>query len=198
VNRRASQNKTPIYHPLPYAANTRFKHKFRFLSVGNATPVVITRKQLLCSYLVGTATAMTCYRLIQGIKLNRIEMYSGNIGSSYQTIALTWLSNYGPSTEISDTSTSNASPAHFETTPPLQSLASFWSMTGSNESEAILNITAAQNAILDVWVDIVLMDGPGAAVSTSQSCSSGYFYVTYFDGPGSSSVFLPQSVVSIY
>jgi hypothetical protein len=71
-------------------------------------------------------------------------------------------------------------------------------MTGSNESESLFIVTCATSTIIDVWVDIVLMDGPGMTATTTNSASSGYFYVTYLDGPQGSGVFIPQSVVAIF
>jgi hypothetical protein len=140
---------------------------------------------------------MSVLRLIAGIKLNRIEMY-GNTSSTPSTVTVEWLSNYGPSSEISDTSTSTASPAHLVSSPPPQSLASFWSMIGINESESLFNVTAGTGTILDIWCDIVLLDGQGNTVATTSSASGTYFYVSYLDGPGAASpIWSPTSVISI-
>jgi hypothetical protein len=135
--------------------------------------------------------------MIAGIKLNRIEMF-GNTSSLPSSVSVEWLSNYGPSSEMSDTSTSTASPAHLISSPPPQSLASFWSMIGINESETLFSVTVPNGTILDIWCDIVLLDGQGNTVNTTTTASGTYMYVSYLDGPAAATpVWLPVSVISI-
>jgi hypothetical protein len=175
----------------------------RFTATNASSSTVITRKNLLCAYLMGYGSSTTLLRLIAGIKLNRIEIYGSVASAGFaNTVSVEWLSNYGPSSEISDTSTSTSEPAHLVTSPPPQSLASFWSMIGTNESENIFNISCTAGSIIDVWVDIVLLDGQGNTASTSTTASGTYLYVTYLDGPasaynGGSGLFPATAVVTI-
>jgi hypothetical protein len=162
----------------------------------------ITRKNLLSSYILTAGVSNTGYRLLNGFKLNRIEIYSMPSTTTSTTVALEWLSNYGPSTEVSDTSTSSAYPAHLITSPPLQSLASFWSMAGSNESEQLFIVTAPLGSIIDIYGEMVLVDGTGTTVTGITTGTANNLYTSVLDGPGTSNNsgagnWSPVSVVSI-
>jgi hypothetical protein len=197
VNRRASQNKAPgkvmmvetPRVPLQFSATVRFKHKFRFqcMTSSFSSPVTISRANLLSLLSMNTSGGTTNYRIITGIKLNRIEIFgTANVsGFSSSTVSVEWLSNLGPSTLTSDSSGSPAYPAHMVTTPPPQSLSSFWSLSGINETENLFTIVAPTLSIIDVWCDVVLMNGETPhTVPSSNSGTLGTLYLLALDSSG--------------
>jgi hypothetical protein len=176
--------------PSQFSATVRFKHKFRFLctTASFTSPVTISRANLLSLLVMNGASNTTNYRIITGLKLNRIEIFGpSNLGSiaTASTVSVEWLSNLGPSTVVSDSSSSNAFPSHITTSPPPQSLASFWSLSGINETENLFTITAQTLSIIDVWCDIVLMNGESAhSVPSTNSGVAGTLYLLALDSSG--------------
>jgi len=156
----------------------------------------VTRGNMLNTLFVNFGGGTTNARLISGIRLKRIEIYSTGNDTA---ISLEWLSAYGPTRELTDQSLSTASVACIRSSPPPQSVAGFWSMTGVNESEVLLTITTAGTAtIVDAWVDMIMYDGETpVVVNTSASGVAGQTYMSYFDGPGSGATFVPQSYTTI-
>jgi hypothetical protein len=199
-----------VSRPLQFDASVRLKHHFRYIDIGSGTTFNITRGNLL-NLMVSANTTSTAARLIAGIKLNRIEMFttaSSTSGSSPSetTISVEWLSNYGPSSESSDSSISVSLPAHVTSRPPPNSLASFWSLTGSNESEIVAKLQLPSSVsgayaytIVDIWVDVVLMDDetPLTVTGYTNTLTLSQFYLGYLDGNGSSAEIKPVSYVSI-
>jgi hypothetical protein len=178
-DRRARQNKSSgsvqrtenVAFPRSFASNVRFSHHFRFTSVGTPTVYGVNRTLLL--NLLGLATTTTQVgRLFAGIKLNRVEVFgvsgAGTTGLTASTVSVEWLSNLGPSSEKSDTG-NVFNPAHVVTSPPPQCLASFWSISGSSESELLMNVVCPSGGIVDIWVDIVLNDGETPVLVTSST-----------------------------
>jgi hypothetical protein len=172
VNRRASQKKssglTQIVNtvfPQTFSSNIRFKHKFRFVSAARVNQS-ITRACLLNLICTGLGTTSIA-RNLAGIKLNKVELFGSLVNSDADVLALSieWLSTLGPSSEMSD-SGNTFNPAHIVTSPPVNSLAGFWSLTGANETDVIMKINCNTNAIIDIWVEMVLMDDEAISLLT--------------------------------
>ncbi len=182
--------------PSSFKSNVELKHHFRF-QTSAAVSTGITRANLLSLLATGTTTQQVA-RLMSGVKLNRVEVFgvSGGGSNDYAaaTVSLEWLSNLGPTSETSDTGNA-LNPPHIVCTPPPQSLASFWSITGQNESEILMNITAPTGAVIDVWVSSVLFDGetPVLIATTAALYTVGQLYAGYLDGVGAAVHFVPVS-----
>jgi hypothetical protein len=145
------------------------------------------------------AGSHTTFRLLQAVKLNRIEIWSSqSSGASVSTVSILWQTQYGAQIEHSDSSTSTTFPAHLITTPPPQSLASFWSTNGSDESEVLFQVSANQYSIIDVHMDLVMADGAGVTVTTTGNTTADFVYICCLDGAASAGVLTPVSVVSIF
>lgn len=185
-------------HPPQFRANTQFAHRIRYTGAASFSSTV-SRGQLLSTFLLNLANGTSFGRLVSAIRVKRIEMWGAAVtsASSAASVAVTWLSNYGPNSEVSDSSTSTASPAHLITGPPAQSLASFWSIAGSNESEIVFRVAGPIGTIIDVWYDFTLVDGVGTTVTTTNAGSTNNLYVTDLDGPAGSAQIVPVSVASI-
>lgn len=199
-NRRARKGNPPSskainglipVRPSPFQANVRFAHKFRYVVTTGITSLNITRFNMLVPFMLNLSASTSNARLIASALVKRIEMYSMgvNSGSAPATIGLTWLSNLGAITEVSDTSVSSAYPAVIRTSPPRNSVAGFWSSTGSNESEVLFAVTALGGTIVDLWLDFVLFDTGAATLTTSTSSGGTVGQLVYcpMDGPGASS-----------
>lgn len=156
---------------------------------------------MLNTLLVNQSSSTGNFRILSAIKLNRVEIWglSGSGASDYgaSSVVVEWLSQYSPTSEVTDSGTA-LYPAHVVTTPPRQSIASFWSMSGSNESEVLFKVIAPPGAIMDIWYDMVLQDGQGpTSVGTTASGVAGTLYYSHADGPDASSTWAPVSLTSL-
>lgn len=203
--RRARQNKSPALRLMEKDANAnhipqfqstvRVKHHFRYQAVASAGPVSITRAELLNMLVVGVSSTQVA-RMFSGIKLNRVEIRALSVpnlaaGTDAQLLTETieWTSSYGPSSEVSDSGTP-LHPPLLITAPPAQSLASFWSLTGSNESDVLFLLNITGGAIMDVWVDAILQDGQSPTVigSFTSTPTVGQVYALALDGRASNNL----------
>jgi len=211
VNRRASQNKSSdrssssqtSHFPKAFTASVNFKHHFRFRNLAASTSAYsITRADLLDLLMVAKTTSSAA-RIFAGVKLNRVEIFdpgwvNGSAPTGFgQPASLEWTSNLGPTTLRSDTGNSFV-PAHVVTTPPPQSLASFWSISGSNETEVLFTITVHQQSIIDVWFDFVLFNGETPVnIAPFTPMTVGQLYAGFLDGVGSTAQLQPESYLPI-
>jgi hypothetical protein len=197
ANRRVTETKTPnqvlkienSHFPMQYQAGMHIRQRIRYVA-GTGGIYTITRANLLSTLIVCTAnsTASAFYRIAEGVKVNRIEAFSPpTTATSFVRVFVEWLSNLGPSTmysSLGDTS----QPAKIITSPPRNSLAGFWSITGANESESLFSLGCPGNTIIDVFYDIILQN---AEASTQVTCSTtgsiGQLYATALNGPSGAS-----------
>jgi hypothetical protein len=199
---RASLSRSPFVNtnPIPpLMASVTSTHIFRYVANNGATGQSISRAQLLNSSIMNVSGSTTNYRIINAIRVNRVDMYvAGPAPPGSNTVQLEWVSTYGPSKLISDTSVSSAQVAMIRSKPPPQSLASFWSLRQANESDTLMFLTCPASTIVDVSVNIVLADDSVAvSVSTSSTGTIGVLYATYLDGPRGSAIFTPISLPSL-
>jgi len=138
-------------------------HKFRF-SNAISTVATITRKNLL-DLVVVAITATTSGRIIEGIRLKKVEVWTqpAVLGSANLTSSIEWIGENSPSIVHSDT-TMGIRPAHVLTRPPPSSSNRWWSMSGFQEIDDLFTITAGAESITDVSVAIrfVEMESPTA------------------------------------
>ncbi len=112
------------------------------------------------------------------------------------TMSIEWTSSLGPTAEISDTGTP-LHPPFIRSSPPKSSLASFWSLNGSNESEVLMILVVPVSTIIDVWLDFVLQDGQTPVLNVpSNGATVGEVYCFPLDGFGSSAKLIPVSYTS--
>jgi len=205
VIRRATQNKAPKSRrqtmpsqpPMLPASNT-VNHTFRF-QANAGTSLFINRGNLLNSLVMGFG-GTTQYRIINAIKVNSVQIWSVaavSIGNSVQPtpaqISFEWLSTYGPSRILSDMALGATTCARIFTRPAPNSLASFWSLRATNESDTLFSVSATQNSVLDLNVTYVLQDDTVASsVTTTASSTTGVQYYTYLDGPRGGAVWAPM------
>jgi hypothetical protein len=218
VNRRATQNKAPAVrrnfkspnHIPQLITSSTVNHTFRYYYAGSGqtnptTSITVSRAQLLNTLVMNTGNSTTNYRILNSIKVNHISMWStalsgltGSNGLGPSTMQLEWLSTYGPSKLISDTTVNPAQSCMIDSRSPPNSLACFWSTSGSNESDIVFRISSTNSTIIDVNVNYVVQDDNNSVAVTSQASGSlGNVYVTYLDGPRSGEVFQPIGLPSL-
>jgi hypothetical protein len=185
-NKRSEQQSNKI---VSINASVKVHHRFRYeVQPGGGTSFSINRAALLNLMMVNTTGAKLNARLIAGVKLKRIEITSSpttSVSTTFTACSIEWLSNYGPSTQISDMPSSSMTPARITSSPPRNSLSSFWSLTGLNETEVLFKMILGTNQhhVIDVWVDIVMMDDETPVLLTTNNIGTIYqFYLGYLDG----------------
>jgi len=204
ASRRLVERDAQASHVPMFRSTIRFRHMFRFQSTNTSSSntLSITRADLLNLVTVGNFSANKLYRIFSGAKLNKIEMRNPGASSvagsdtELTTGSVEWTSTYGPSSEISDSGTP-LHPLFITTSPPRQSLASFWSLTGFNESDVLMIIVVPSLAIVDLWVEFVMQDGQTPVLLTPTADPvDGQVYAVYLDGVVSG-VLKPVSYTSI-
>jgi hypothetical protein len=188
--------------PRQFKSNIQFKHQFRFQSSAAGT-FNVRRSDLLNLITVCPVNGTSVFRVYAGVKLNQVSMYAvggATVAAPFTpaTLSLEWLSTYGPTTELSDTG--NAfEPAKVVSSPPRLSLASFWSLTGLNETDILYQSTVPIGTIVDVHVEIVYFDvDTSVAVTTIAAGSAGQTYAGFLDrSAGAAAIMVPVSYQSL-
>lgn len=134
------------------------------------------------------ATSSTAaYCLFKTFHVRSIEIWTCQIptaGSPLATCAVAFPTSGGTFEsykEFSDSSLSDAYPAHLIAKPPANSYSSMWTIDTTNP---FMQITGTINSIVDIVVDGVLTDGVGGTSFTVISASAGYVYYAPLDGIG--------------
>ncbi len=169
--------------PPPFVPTVRASHKFRFTSDANNGVYNIDRASLL-NLLVVATSATTTVRLVEGIRLREVEMWSNPtaLGSPPSSLQIEWTGENAPSVVISDTSM-GVRPAHVRSRPPARSSAQWWSMSGSQETDNLFQISVPQNSVIDLTVDLrfVEQESPTAG-ETPTGAALGHIYCDALDG----------------
>lgn len=203
MSRRASQNKAPhkarlsrAINPPAITATNTVNHLFQYVATSAVSKVSITRAFMLSSVIMNSSSSTTNYRISNAIKLNSISVWSGLPSSSSQavnTVSIEWLSSYGPSKIVMDTTINVSKPAVIHSRPPVNSLAGFWSLRNSNESDVLFIITCPNGSVVQTNVTYNLQDDTAInLVSTTNSGAVGTVYYTFLDGPAAAALFQPS------
>jgi hypothetical protein len=151
----------------------------------------ITRAMMLNTFFTGISS-FTNTRVCAAVRINRVSITT-SINAS-----LEWLSAYGPTSATVITATSTSSPGFYSQRPPKNSLAGAWSLSGSNESEALMNLTFTTNDYIDVEGSFVLLDQePVVNVTTSAATTTGQLYRSRLDGPAATALLIPSYVLTL-
>jgi hypothetical protein len=166
-------------HPPSFTATVGLKRRARYTVSTALADSGLTRADLLSHLVMNVGSGVNNYRMLSGFKLNRFEIWAPGTSAFVPTTAsIEWTSTYGPSRIESDTSMT-IDAAHVLSQPPPQSLASFWSIGGSNETDVICLITAPVNSVIDINYEIIFQNGetPQNVVSTGNGVE-GTVYMT--------------------
>jgi hypothetical protein len=148
---------------------------------------------------MNVSNSTTGYRLMNAIKVNSISVWgvaiaglSASVDVSVNNVSLEWLSTYGPSRIITDTTINPAETAMIHSKSPPNSLCGFWSTSNSNESDVMFKITSLSKCIVDVNFTYTIQDDSNVfGQNTTNSGTLGVVYATYLDGPASGAIFQP-------
>jgi len=177
---RATQRIVP--HPTQFQSTITSSRKARFSGAVAATAVPLTRGQLLNHLFVNASSGTTNWRLLSAIKINRIEIWTpGTSAFVPATCYVEWISEQGPTKIVSDTSITTEC-AYVNTTPPPRSLAGFWSVTGTAESDVLCILNIPVNSIVDLSYSYVLQNGetPVQFTSTNNGVAGTVYMNTLF------------------
>lgn len=154
-------------------------HRFRFTST-SATATAITPTSLLgaCGAM-GTVVNAFVTTIADAVRVNLIEIWSPPASQGAAATCSVDFLGFGnsPNVEVSDTTVSVANPAHILTSPPAQSLASFWQVGGAT---TLFTITAPVGSIIDVHLSFILDDGGevGQAIAVATSVVQTLYYLS--------------------
>jgi hypothetical protein len=171
-NNTRSVRRLPIPHPPPTVQGYRVKQTLGFYSTSALVKGSVTRAQLLDSVLVASTTTQFC-RLFQSIVIRKVRIWSitststNPIGNSLE-VDLQWEATRGPAIAVSAVQM-GIEPGCWETVPPPDSLASFWSQTGSDESEVLAYISCPASSIFHITFEAYLNAGTFAAITSAGS-----------------------------
>lgn len=204
ANNKTSNGKSGIPHPPQFNSTIMINRKARFQYGNTASGTLSLTRAMLLNHLVVANSATSVVRILSGFRLKSITLWAvqNSTSASFQflpeTVSVEWTSNYGPSVIVSDTSMS-VQPAYVQTSPPSNSLASFWSLTGSNESEVIALISGVYGMIIDITYDCILQNGetPVAITQTTASVNA-TVYMSYLDGLAGNGYYVPISYKGIF
>jgi hypothetical protein len=162
----------------------KLTHRFRFQTGTNSFGGGgITRARLL-NLLLYTPTAITSVRLMQAVRLKRVQVWTNPpvLGAAPVTCAVEWLGQNAPSTLVEDQSM-GIRPAHIDTRPPPSSSDRWWSISGFLETDVLFVLTAPPNSIVDVTLEVRLVESE-APVSGDipAGATVGQLYGNYLDG----------------
>jgi len=150
----------------------------------------VTRGNMLTSLVFNTAGTTTNYRLVECARLISVDIYSiaqFASGTAPSDVGIQWVSEHGPAITHLVTALGSANPTHIHVTPPKGTLAGFWSTTGVDESQVMIEfINLDANDVVDVKMEIVLQDFSGFGAPTAYTSTAtgvaGTMYTTPLDG----------------
>jgi hypothetical protein len=179
--------------------------------VNSATPLLnITRGNVLNLLQCGL-TATTAARLWGSVKINKIKIWQATQAtaptSSFTGVQLEWLSEMGPDRVIQDTG-NVMRPAHMASRPPATSFASFWNISGSNESVNLFKLSAQPfggapgtatpllvGTIVELHLVVTNLDDEAPVITTVVAATAGQVYVRSLDSVVGS--YIPISYLTI-
>jgi hypothetical protein len=164
--RRALVPRSGYNAPIPrlpqLTASPIFNLTFRFYMQPAVAPVHISRAAMLNRLVMGSS-AIAAYRIFSGAKINKVDMLGyvnpATIPSTTPaTVQLQWISEEGCPKLITDTSVSLTVPPTISSRPPVRSLASFWSLTGTNEADELFTFSSSFGGVMDINLSFILQD----------------------------------------
>lgn len=168
-----NENVMPAFMPKPYQAQPIQVRKFRY-NVTASGSAAVTRALLLNRMVFQETGSTQNNRVIKAIRLDRVTVYGTGTAASngMRAISLAWAAVQGEITAVGNA----AFPPKIRSEPPLHSAASFWSITGTDESELLFTIFNLTGDVVDIDVSYVLADGFAAFVTTASATFDGLVY----------------------
>jgi hypothetical protein len=182
----------------------------RFVVSSTSSLVSITRGNLLNLLVCGTTSTQVA-RLFGSVRLTKVEIWQATQATSptgsFTGVQLEWLSEMGPD-KVHQDSGNVMRPAHLSSRPPPKSFASFWNLSGVNESVTLFKLSAQPfsgtsgtgtpllvGSIVDVTMVVTNLDDESPVLTTVSGATVGQVYVRSLDsGVGD---YIPVSYLTI-
>jgi len=170
--------------PVPMLrSNLIMSHTFRFTSASNSALAVTANSLIGVCGVKGTVLNTLTSALFDSVRVKSVKIWSPpSAQGAAVTCSVLWASGVNsPAVEVSDTSVSTAVPAHITSTPPPQSLASFWQRSAAT---TIFTTVAPVGSIIDVALEMILSDDDGGLPVTFATATAalGQNYYLALDG----------------
>jgi hypothetical protein len=190
ANRRVTQNKSPnkgYKNPPQIDCPIRQKHRFRYEETQDGgADVTIYNKDLLDLVCMATASNVA-YRVLDGVKLDLVEMWSCNnpsISNYSNQITLEWLNTQysgAPGNTYTDQAMGATDIAHICARPPKEAGSAFWIADG--DRTPLFNMRLPQYTIVDIVVEVVFADTDSAILVSGAVAGAtlGQLYYRYLD-----------------
>jgi len=182
--------------PPQIVTNVRVTRVYRYRA-SSATSQDISQNELIAAMgVMSTVATTSATAMFNTVKLHRVSVWTPpalDVASvaNDRSCTITWNSPEGGSAiasglEVSDSTMSNAYPAHISAKPPTGSLASFW-LTAYSGTAAVnlFTIQCGAGSIVDVHVTAIMNDTNGAnglPYTTTAGPGLGVVYYPPLDG----------------
>lgn len=183
--------------PSQLNTNIRLSHRYRFTATAAQNgPITDTNLLGVCGG-VGSVVNSQIALFTKSVKVRKIEIWSAPASQgANSTCSVDW-EGFGnsPNVEVSDTTVSVTKNAHVVSSPPPQSLCSFWQeATGTN----LFTIVCPANSIIDLWLDEVLADQTtNLQAFPAVTAVVGRIYYLALDGTGTHNL-VPVSLTTTF
>jgi len=170
----------PVGFPKMYVSQPILTQRFRFTS--SAATLTSVTVGALCRLLCMNVSANLMYPILLGVRLLKIKLY-GSPSASLSSNVLNWTSTQGPYRELSDSGSGN-SPAYISSSPPKDSLASFWNNSNTTQATGLFQISTVAGSFVDIDVQYTVLDiaAPAfAGISTTAGGTIGTVYTSALD-----------------
>jgi hypothetical protein len=171
-----------IPHPRSFDPSIRVTKTFRFrANAGTNVFYTITTKNLL-QLLVMANSSTTSWRLVQSLRIVRVETWADPAIGSAGSVAVTGI-GVGPENRVTDQSM-GVQPAHVVWRPLPGAQNSFWLQNGATETNSQFEILASTGQVIDLTLELILQcdDTPTANGDTGSGLTNGTLYLNYLDG----------------
>ncbi len=185
--RNGSRNLLSIPRLPSNTSNIEVRKMIRYNEV-TAGITNIDRKDLL-NLIVLPLTTTTAAGLLKSVKIDRVQCWNvtstatNPIGTG-DDLTVTWLSSLGREITVRSTQMGVA-PGYIDTSPPTNSLASFWTNISSDLSETVVEIDANNGSIIDITYSIIFANNQAARTF---SITTGVVNVVSYNSFGSFTV----------
>jgi hypothetical protein len=186
--------------PPQMSANLRLRHKYRFTASSAINGGIFSDGILLAAGTMATTIALV-NSFIGSFRIRSVEVWSPPAAQgAFATCSLDWQGGpNSPNVEVSDTTVSVTSPAHFRTAPPARSLAGFWQTHVNNNQ--MFTLVLPVGSIVDLDLDLVMYDEDSTETQATRivaAATIGTVYYLALDNPGGAHNLVPVSLTTTF
>jgi hypothetical protein len=170
--------------PAMLAVDDLVSTTFRYDVTSTTGKVIVTRASMLNLLAMAYSTS-GLYRIIQAIRLRAVHIWttpsSGNTSSVF-----TWAGPDTRPTAMVSTSMGTSAVSYQKHVPPKRSLAAFWSVSGSNESDQLFVSTLNNGDVIQLDVTYQLQNAATGSysevsITSTSTLALGYVYSISLD-----------------